>query len=249
MKKEAFDINITKAELDSVFENYSIISLLNLMDKQFPNMYNQDVGVFEGYTLYEHTFMVLSQFEKYYCDKILPGKFNKDVFRLFLALHDIGKPIAVYVGDLKLQHQYSSEYITILFEFLQISLDETRALMSILNFDLGDYLRGRVSIEQTRESLIQLALNASMSLNESFELIVLYFKVDAGSYTENAGGIYSLDNLFVFDEESLQINLASEVQSKIDLVFIDFHGQLQIERMMARRIRLNNFNSRFKRGL
>ena len=218
MKNELFDINISKAELDSVFDNYSINSLLNLMDKQFPNMYNLDVGVFEGYTLYQHTFMVLSQFEKYYCDKILPGEFNKDVFRLFLALHDIGKPKAVMMDDLKLQHQYSSEYITILFEFLQISQDETRNLISIINFDLGAYLRGRVSIKQTHESVIQLALNTSMSLTEFFELIVLYFKVDAGSYTENAGGIYSLDNLFVFDEESLQINLASEVQSKIDLI-------------------------------
>jgi len=188
------------------------------MGKQFPNVYNQDVGVFEGYTLYQHTFMVLNQFEKYYCDTVLPGEFNKDVFRLFLALHDIGKPKAVKMDDLRLQHQYSSEYITILFEFLQISLDDTRTLISILNFDLGGYLRGRISIEQTAERIKLLSLNSSKSINEFFELIVLYFKVDAGSYTENAGGMYSLDNLFVFDEVNRQINLEPNVQNKMDLL-------------------------------
>jgi hypothetical protein len=218
MEYKEFNINISKAELDSVFENYSIISLLDLMGKQFPNVYNQDVGVFEGYTLYQHTFMVLNQFEKYYCDTVLPGELNKDVFRLFLALHDIGKPKAVKMHDLRLQHQYSSEYITILFEFLQISLDDTRTLISILNFDLGGYLRGRISIEQTAERIKLLSLNSSKSINEFFELIVLYFKVDAGSYTENAGGMYSLDNLFVFDEVNRQINLEPNVQNKMDLL-------------------------------
>jgi len=93
-----------------------------------------------------------------------------------------------------------------------------------------------------------------MSTHDFFELVVLYFKFDTCNYFKNTGGLYGLDNLVDFDEVYFQINLSSYVQYKVDLVLIDLVlidslVLSQYERKVARRIRLNYFNYKFKRRL
>ena len=63
-------------------------------------LYNVQV---RHYTIKEHTMNVLNQFEKYFSNSF--SEIEIDVFRLFLLLHDIGKPIAHKKGNR--DNQYS----------------------------------------------------------------------------------------------------------------------------------------------
>ena len=59
-----------------------------------------------------------------------------------------------------------------------------------------------------------------MAYGDIFELLCIFFKLDAGSYTENAGGKKSLDHLFIFDEKNKNIDLAPDIKKRIDLIWI-----------------------------
>ena len=83
-------------------------SLVGFFEKRHPHIYSGDVGVWEGYTLKEHTLMVLNQYEKYFGDKKLPGNLDHRVMRVALALHDIGKPEAVKIGSKQLHTNIQS---------------------------------------------------------------------------------------------------------------------------------------------
>ena len=47
--------------------------------------------VSEGYSLRQHIYYVLTQFNKYFADKRLPAGLSAEVFRKILAVHDLGK--------------------------------------------------------------------------------------------------------------------------------------------------------------
>lgn len=55
------------------------------------------------YKIKEHTINVLNQFEKYFASHF--SEIEIEVYRLFLLLHDIGKPIAHKKGNR--ENQYS----------------------------------------------------------------------------------------------------------------------------------------------
>ena len=55
------------------------------------------------YTIKEHTINVINQFERYFASQF--SEIEIEIFRLFLLLHDIGKPIAHKKGNR--DNQYS----------------------------------------------------------------------------------------------------------------------------------------------
>ncbi len=65
----------TKDDLNEVFadQQFSPKKLILLLEKQYSDTYKQGVDVWEGYTLEQHTLMVMRQFEKYFGDKDLPS--------------------------------------------------------------------------------------------------------------------------------------------------------------------------------
>lgn len=212
-------LEFTSADLREIFEDekFSPEKLILLLERQYPNTYKQGVGVWEGYTLERHTLMVMRQFEKYFGDKDLPSGIDNDMFRLVLALHDVGKPEAISNGGKHLQHEYTQQYIQSLFEALGIDQRHTDLALVLASGDpIGKYLTSRMDAMQTRTAIEQMANSAKMSVDEFFELLCIYYKVDAGSYTENAGGLRSLDDLFNFDEANHNLNFAPHVQSRIN---------------------------------
>lgn len=211
-------LKFTSNNLREIFEDeqFSPEKLILLIEKQYPNTYKQGVGVWEGYTLEEHTLMVMRQFEKYFGDKDLPSGIDKNMFRLILALHDVGKPEALSKGGKHLQHEYTQRYIKSLFEALGIDEKHTGLALMLASGDpIGKYLRSRMNAMQTRTAIEEMAKEAKMEIDEFFELLCIYYKLDAGSYTENAGGLRSLDDLFDFDEANHNLNFAPHVQSRI----------------------------------
>lgn len=209
----------TGDDLKEIFadQKFSPEKLIVLLEKQYQGIYKQGVGVWEGYTLKQHTLMVMSQFEKYFGDKDLPSDVDKNMFRLILALHDVGKPKAISKGGKHLQHEYTQGYIQSLFGHLDIDERHTDlALVLVSSNPIGKYLTSRLNATQTRDVIEEMASKARIPINEFFELLCIYYKLDAGSYTENAGGLRSLDDLFDFDEENHNLNFAPHVQARID---------------------------------
>ena len=209
----------TKDDLNEVFadQRFSPEKLISLLEKQYSDIYKRGVGVWEGYNLEQHTLMVMGQFEKYFGDKDLPSGIDKNIFRLILALHDIGKPEAISKGGKHLQHEYTQKYIQSLFGHLGIDKKHTALALVLASGDpIGKYLTGRMDRGETRMVIEKMAARARIPIDEFFELLCIYYKVDAGSYTENAGGLRSLDDLFDFDEENHNLNFAPNVQDRID---------------------------------
>ncbi len=193
--------------------------LIIILEQLYPDTYEKSVGVWEKYTLKQHTLMVMGQFEKYFSCKDLPLDFNREIFRLFLALHDIGKPMAISKEGKHLQHKYTQEYISKLFKELGIDSKHFNLVMSLVSSDpIGGYLTEKLDEEKTKEVVRQMAECAGVNARDFFKLLCIYYKVDAGSYTENAGGLKSLDHLFVFDEDNRELNFAINIQHKMDRI-------------------------------
>lgn len=214
-----YKLSFTDNELIEIFndETFNPEKLILLLEKQYPNTYDQGVGVWEGYDLKKHTLMVMGQFEKYFDNQELPLGVDKNTFRLILALHDIGKPEAIAMGEKHLQHEYTPKYIQLLFKRLGIDEQHTKLALVLTSGDpIGPYLMNKKNYLETKNVIAEMANKANLQIDEFFELLCIYYKVDAGSYTKNAGGLESLDKLFKFDEEKWKLNFSDDIQEKIN---------------------------------
>lgn len=165
--------------------------------------YEKDAGVWEGYSLEEHTLMMMGQFERYFRDA-LPKNADRGLFRLMLALHDIGKPAAVAAGDIRRQHEFTRETMRRLLTGLNYQPSQVNLAVAIVDGDaIGHYLRAdiRTSLDITIREIDAMARRSGLSPEDFFPLLQAFYMSDAGSYTEDAGGKASLDHLFVFDHD------------------------------------------------
>jgi hypothetical protein len=107
----------SQSEFDEIFKNNFLPEdLIGLLEKQYPTLYDKSTRSAGGYSLKQHSLMVMRQFEKYFGDKKLPADIDKNKFRLFLAMHDIGKPDT----ERSLQHLHTQLFIKDLFRRLNI---------------------------------------------------------------------------------------------------------------------------------
>jgi len=192
--------------------------LIAFLESDYNDLYKADIGVFEGYTLKEHTLMVMNQFEKYYGDKKLPASIGRDFFRLLLALHDIGKPDAIKSGDKNRQHEFTIKITRPIFDGLGFNKNDWQLFKTIINEDyLGAFTRDG-NIDTAIKKITTAGKETNLSLKDFFTILEIYYKVDAGSYTEDAGGQKSMDYLFDFDHKNNNLNFSQNLQVKFDLL-------------------------------
>jgi hypothetical protein len=205
--------------LDNIFckKEYKPQLLIEKLEVRFPKLkefYKSGAGVLEGYSLKQHTLLVLSQFEKYYSNKSLPGGVDSGFFRVVLALHDIGKPDAIQSGGKHLQHEHTLRILVPILEKLGCCENEIRIATSLLSSDLiGSFIRNRS--KDTPRKISEMAVKAKLPDSDFLDLLILFYKVDAGSYTEDAGGLKSLDKLFVFDRVNKSIDFSSSIARRV----------------------------------
>ena len=196
--------NTYKVNLESINtvlngESFSPQQLLNAF-KESPyvnSLFNEKVGVKEKYTLEQHTLMVLTQFEKYFAHSWNSPILGINKFRILLALHDIGKPLAIrYEGDKSYQHTYTSKILPIILQSFGLDFNESLIVSAIASQDyLGEYIQGKLSKNEAGKLINAKAREVDVSVEEFMKLLISYYKCDAGSYTSDAGGIASLDTL------------------------------------------------------
>ncbi|HAM35525.1 MAG TPA: hypothetical protein DCP85_06315 [Elusimicrobia bacterium] len=218
----SMDISVSAAldrsELDGVvngpdFEPRVLLEELK-KDDFLKRQYNKSVGVGEGYTLEQHTLMVLGQFERYF-KAALPGNVDRGFFRLVLALHDIGKPRAVEDGDKSNQHEHTREIMRTYLTGLHFTPSQIRMAVGLIDGDpIGPYIKGG-DLSAYKFEIQVMAKKAGLAPDVFFDLLRIFYMVDAGSYTADAGGKPSLDDLFVFDHSKETADLAPRLAARV----------------------------------
>lgn len=213
-------ISFSREELNEVLDSPDYIpkALLSLFEKDLDKEFNADSGVREKYSIKRHTLMVMGQFEKYFGKSELPAGVGRSFFRTFLALHDIGKADAIRkTGDKHNQHRYTVEIMGSLLSQLNFSEQEVRIALALVSEDIiGGYIKGHYSGKGATEELGKMADDAGLPFYGFLRLFLIFYQVDAGSYTEDAGGLKSLDHLFVFDSGKGRMDFSVNVAAKVD---------------------------------
>ena len=204
-------------------KDFNSQELIDFLRADVGDRFEADAGLWEGYSIKEHTLMALGQFEKYFASQNFPKYFSRGIFRLFLALHDIGKPDAIAQGDKNLQHKFTVPIIRKILAKYCIGKTQTDIACALIDIDIpGDYIRDRISLECAVQKLHQNAKRAKLPTEKFFELLLIFYKCDAGSYTVDAGGFESLDFLFEFDYISGKLCFAKDVEHKIQEIKSQF---------------------------
>jgi len=213
-------LSFSREELNKVLDSpdYRPKALTSLFEKDFDKELNADSGVREKYSIKRHSLMVMGQFEKYFSKSELPAGMNRSFFRTFLALHDIGKADAIKkTGNKHNQHRYTVAIMGSVLSQLDFSEQEVRIALALVSEDaIGGYIRGHCSGKEATEELEKMADDVGLPFYDFLKLILIFYQVDAGSYTEDAGGLKSLDHLFVFDTGKGRMDFSVNVAAKVD---------------------------------
>lgn len=187
--------------------------------------------VWEGYTVEEHSIMVISMFETFWARNYSSA--DKVFWRLFLLLHDIGKQVAVEkYGTKDRQHETTWPIMMEVLIAAQCDAVQLRRAQGLLDQDtLGNYFKDRITLEQAVQEVKKVAEIIDLSLLEALEMIKVFFTCDAGGYTQFAGGCYSLDYLFDVDLTNKKIEFAdslSALQDKPEYRVLTPYGKYQL---------------------
>ncbi len=159
--------------------------------------WDEDVGVWERYTLAVHTRYVLRQFETYFSDAVLPEGIRRPALRVALALHDAGKPEAIRCGSKRLQHEKTVALLAHVGPVLPLTPAELTWTQALIDGDpLGSFFRDRLTLDETACHIRQSASDSHLALETYAALLIIYYQCDASAYTIDAGGQPSLEKLF-----------------------------------------------------
>ena len=185
------------------------ITILNIC-KGVPlleELYNARV---RHYTIKEHTSNVLNQFDTYFSNQF--SEFDIDVFRMFLLLHDIGKPLAHNKGNRENQSLETIKIISDNKEKLNISENDFILFKALLSTDaLGMYIQNKIPINEAYESIIKQSKYSGLEKNAFFYLLSVYYQCDTASYTKDAGGYKFLEHLFIYQNGNKVYNSAAKL--------------------------------------
>ena len=135
--------------------------------------------------------------------------------KVFLAIHDIGKPKAENKGNKDLQHLYSIQLFNEVKDKFELTENEQDIFIALLSDDpLGKYLQSSISLDEAISLIQKTAASNNLKVDDLFKLLTVYYQVDAGSYTKDAGGYPYLEKLFKYNSENKIID-----ESKNRLIF------------------------------
>ncbi len=180
-------------------------------DGELARLLEASAHVWEGYTVEEHTLMVLNVFERYWARFFSTE--DKEFWRLFLLLHDIGKQISVEkYGDKNRQHETTWPVMRDVFRAAKYDESQLCGAEALLDQDiLGEYFKDKIELAEAVKSVRKVQQKCQWTAEEALYKIKVFFCCDAGGYTVFAGGSYSLDYLFAVDIEQATMELADDL--------------------------------------
>lgn len=154
------------------------------------------------YTIFEHTRLVIRQFDKYFYPRNLPESCDLSIFRLILAVHDIGKFRAFQKNDRFNQWKYTIPIVEEVSKEIGITESNLRFISSILKHDsLGLYMQDKISDIESKKLLEDSAKKVNFDPRVFFEILTVYYQCDVASYTKDGGGKPFLEHLFLYKDD------------------------------------------------
>lgn len=184
--------------------------------------------VWEGYTVEQHTEMVMNVFEKFW------GRFfdqeGKIFWRLLLLTHDIGKPVAVEkYGTKDRQHETTWPIMKEVMAAAQCSELELKRAKVLLQQDvLGEYFKDKIDRDNAVQQVLDIQKQGQWTIEEALFRLKVFFCSDAGGYTTFAGGIYSLDYLFEVDEDQKVMEFSNTHNDRPEYQQFTTFGKFQL---------------------
>lgn len=156
------------------------------------------------YTIRRHTEIVCNQFVKYF--ENIEISIDHGTFINFLALHDIGKPIAESEGNRHKQHSYTLQIINDNWDKLFNSNNNKAIIMNLASSDcIGEYFQKKKQISDVIFQLDKMVEDNHIDRKSLFYLFMIYYQCDVSAYTADAGGYKYLEHLFDYDKNGLKI--------------------------------------------
>lgn len=171
--------------------------------------YTKSAGVIEGYTVGQHSEMVLEIVQRYreYFMPLVSDYLQWGEFLLFLALHDIGKGVSKEADCIASHRSTSAKELELLMtrNILTETLENLGArsrighiFQAMLMYDSqGDYLKGDIDADCFKKHLLDMSAVSGHTPKQFYQLYNIFHLVDAASYP-------NLRHLFIFDSESLR---------------------------------------------
>lgn len=175
-------------------------------DDRFAAAFGANVGVQAVFTLRAHTLAVMRCYEVHFAGNPRLDPAERGWFRLFLALHDIGKPQAIEAGDKRLQHRFTTDFLRRTRELYPVTDADFDEWIALVDGDpVGAYLKREIPL---REAVIQIRGMAGRSRlmpGEFYRRLIEYYQCDVSAYTRRSGIISALDGLFVWEKDRDEI--------------------------------------------
>jgi hypothetical protein len=213
---EPITVTVSSEELREVISNpnHTADDVFALFIKDFGHLFQRPAGVIEGYTLGQHTRMVLKQYHKYFKETHFPEGTDGVFFETIIALHDIGKPEASEAGEIDRQYVYHETHLVNILPQLGFTDEQVKIAISLISSDpIREYLyKHRTDAQFVVDSIKRKAEASGLELKDFWHLLKLIWMCDAGSYTVDAGGKASLDRMFVFEPDEGEMHLAPHMQ-------------------------------------
>lgn len=175
-------LRLTRMNGKSIIEFFSQNAKLN-------ELFNKGAGVKEGYSIREHTLMVYDVFNEIRRFFPLQNRITKDGTNLedltnfIIALHDIGKPVAIKNEGKHLQHEYTLPIIQDIMKTHGFQQNDVNVISSLIGNDvLGNLMKGTISPQEAFRRLNSFANDAGMNPSDFFQLQAFFYTIDAASY-------------------------------------------------------------------
>lgn len=165
---------------------------INKLKELYPEVANlmpESAGVKEGLTIEQHTRTVLQNFQEQADPaelETLSQALGTNVQRLVeyaIALHDIGKPKAVKLGNKSRQHEFTLPILQDVMKSEGFGEEHIRIASTLVDNDvLGDVLKGRLTAKDALPKIQALAQKAGLPATTFLKLQSMLYKADASAY-------------------------------------------------------------------
>ena len=186
---DVHQLTIGRHQVDRLFQQgYTPLGLLALFDRDLGPALDAAAGVGQGYTIRENVLMVLGLFHYCFSYRPLPGNVSPTFMRLFLLLHDIGKPAAIARGNKRDQHAFNARIAGQVLDRLNYPPAWIALAQSLAGRDPLGRAIARGEIDAAALDIRRGAATAGWDPLAYAALGERHFCCDAGSYTVQGGG-------------------------------------------------------------
>lgn len=216
------DTIIKLEKLAEIYDKFLKEDYAIAVKEKFHEIFLEDAWIWEAYSIATHTHTVITNFEKYFPEDRFPENFDREIFKLILALHDIGKPEAIANEWKDAQHEYTSHMIKEFFDEIQMDEKYKNFAVALVWVDvIWGYLQNKISLEEVKRELELRAMNSDFDRKTFIELLTIFFRCDAGAYTSWAGQFESLDHLFDFNFNNMILDFDMNVKIQINEILVN----------------------------